>query len=345
MPLRAPAAALAVLLPFLVSSAAADPLAIEATGLPVFDRSVPDNRFGMLTYLGGLALDSRTRAFRSLSGLTITRNNQMIMVTDEGYWVTATLETDDDGTPISLSNGQIGPLLDSNGEPMLTKRLADAEAVTGVDGDIWVASERNQPIRAFGLSNGTLDGPARLPFGETAPIGGNRNQGIEAMVHVERGPLAGETLIFLEEPPRRASDPTAARLTEDGRVVPFAVQRMDGFAITGAAALPDGDVIVVERRFLWDDGIFMRLRHLPADDIANGAVQGRLILDADGATQIDNMEGIAITDHPDGPILTLISDDNGNLFQRTVLLRFQLTGNLSELTVSTPPAPVARPSR
>lgn len=344
LPLRVLAASLAALSLSVWPVSAADALAITTTSLPVFDRAVPDNRFGLLTYLGGLGLDSRTRHFRALSGLAIADDNRLIMVTDEGYWVTATLDSSDDGTPTGLSDALIGPLLDSAGQPMLTKRLADAEAAAIVGDEVWVAFERNQPIRAYSLENDSLNGAAKLPFGEAEPIAGNRNQGLEAMVHIKAGPLAGETLIFLEEPPRRASDPTAARLTEDGRIAPFAVRRMDGFAITGAAALPNGDVITLERRFSWDDGIFMRLQYLPANDIANGAVRGRPILEADGATLIDNMEGIAITDHPNGPILTLISDDNANFFQRTVLLSFQLTGDLSQLGAFTPPVPVARPN-
>lgn len=319
-----------------------EPITITASPLPVFDRSVPDNRFGPLTYLGGLALESSNRDFEALSGLTM-RGEQMIMVTDKGHWVIATLQSDAAGMPISLSEAHIGTLLNTDGTPMLTKRLADAEAVTLVGEELWVTSERNQPIRAYALGEGRFTGPARLPFGDTAPLPGNRNQGLEAMVHITAGPLAGETLIFLEEPPRRAADPTAMRLLADGSRRTFAVRRQDDYAITGAAMMPGGDVMLLERRFSWNEGIFMRLRHLPAEDIASGAVEGQIILDADGATLIDNMEGIAVSDHPEGPILTLISDDNSNFFQRTVLLRFQVTGDLSGLDAPRQPNPVARP--
>lgn len=265
------------------------------------------------------------------------------MVTDEGDWVTATLETEPDGTPTGLTDARIGPLRNTDGTPMQSKRLADAEAVMLIGDELWVTFERNQPIRAYEANAGAPSGAARLPFGDAAPLTGSRNAGLEAMVHMLNGPLAGETLVFLEEPPRRASEPTAARLAASSEVIPFAVQRQDRYAVTGAAALPSGDVVIVERRFSWDDGIFMRLKLLPAEEILAGAVRPRLLLDADGSTIIDNMEGIAVTDHPDGPILTLISDDNGNFFQRTVLLRFQITGDLSDLPALTPPAPVARP--
>lgn len=333
----------AALLATAASAVLADePITITASSLPVFDRSAPDNRFGPLTYIGGLALDSPNRDFEALSGLTMM-DDQLIMVTDKGYWVTATLDSDDAGAPGGLSDAHIGPLLNTDGTPMLSKRLADAEAVTLVGDDIWVTSERNQPIRAYTLEGGRFAGPARLPFGDAAPLSGGRNEGLEAMVHITTGPLAGETLIFLEEPPRRAADPTAMRLMPDGSSQPFAIRRQDDYAITGAAMLPDGDVLLVERRFSWNDGIFMRLRYLPASDIASGAVEGRVVLDADGGTLIDNMEGIAVTDHADGPIITLISDDNSNFFQRTVLLRFQITGDLSAVETTRLPAPTPHP--
>jgi hypothetical protein len=319
-----------------------EPLTMTASALPTFDRSVPDNRFGPLTYLGGLALDSSNRHFEAVSGLTMA-GDQLIMVTDEGHWITATLQSDAAGAPTGLTDARIGALLNTDGSPMLTKRLADAEAVTVVGDDVWVTSERNQPIRAYELEDGHLTGAARLPFGDAAPLSGNRNQGLEAMVHITAGPLAGETLIFLEEPPRQAANPTAMRLLPDGSQQAFAVRRQDDYAITGAAMMPDGDVMLVERRFRWNEGIYMRLRHLPAEDISSGAVEGRIILEADGATQIDNMEGIAVIDHPDGSIITLISDDNSNFFQRTVLLRFQVTGDLSIIEGPRLPNPVARP--
>lgn len=317
-------------------------LTITATSLPVFDRSVPDNQLGPLTYLGGLALTSRHRDFEALSGLTM-QGDRLIMVTDEGDWVTATLQAEPDGTPTGLTDARIGPLLNIDGTPMQSKRLADAEAVTLVGDELWVANERNQPIRAYDLRDGALTGPARLPLGASAPLQSSRNAGPEALVHVTAGPLSGQTILFLEEQWRSAPLENAARIGPDGELTLFQIRRLDRYAITGAAMLPGGDLVIVERFFTWDDGIFMRLRWLPADEIASGAVEGRMLLDADGGTVIDNMEGIAVSDHPDGPILTLISDDNGNFFQRTVLLRFQITGDLNDLPALTPPAPLARP--
>ncbi|HVZ14607.1 MAG TPA: twin-arginine translocation pathway signal, partial [Bauldia sp.] len=46
---------------------------------------------------------------------------------------------------------------------------------------------------------------------------------------------------------------------------------------------------------------------------------------ADDGDDIDNMEGLAARPGPNGEtLLTLISDDNQSLLQRTVLLQFAL---------------------
>ncbi|MEM6711798.1 MAG: esterase-like activity of phytase family protein [Pseudomonadota bacterium] len=326
---------------------AADPLEIDVREIERFDRNVPDNRFGALTFLGGLVLESDDARFKGLSGLDSIpegEGERLLIVSDDGYWITATLNTDANEAPLSLSQAQIGTLTDQTGQPLEDKRLADAEAITRVDDMVWVAFERNQPIRAYSLDGDQPSGRAVHPIGAAPPLDGRWNQSAEAIVHVTQGPLTGETLLFLESPPRSAAAPTAARILPDGSLMPFAVQRQDRFSITGAAMLPGGDIIVLERRFAWTEGLFVRLRLLTASDILSGAVQGRLLMHADETRQIDNLEGIAITEHPDGPIVTLISDDNGNFFQRTLLLRFQLTGDVSRLETPTLPNPVARPA-
>ena len=54
-------------------------------------------------------------------------------------------------------------------------------------------------------------------------------------------------------------------------------------------------------------------------------VDGEVILEADHASQIDNMEGIDVRLEDDGSVrLTMVSDDNHSLLQRTLMLEFRL---------------------
>src|SRR5215475_2696207 len=61
-------------------------------------------------------------------------------------------------------------------------------------------------------------------------------------------------------------------------------------------------------------------------DISPGAlVDGADLLFADMRYQIDNMEGLSIhVDSVGDTVLTLVSDDNFSILQRTVLLQFKL---------------------
>jgi hypothetical protein len=76
--------------------------------------------------------------------------------------------------------------------------------------------------------------------------------------------------------------------------------------------LPDGGLIVLERRFRYSEGIQMRIRRIKASEIKRSAlIEGETLLEATDALNIDNMQGIAAHRAPAGEtILTLISDDN-----------------------------------
>jgi hypothetical protein len=108
----------------------------------------------------------------------------------------------------------------------------------------------------------------------------------------------------------------------------FSVKRRDDYDITDGKFLPDGDLLLLERRFNVQDGVAMRLRRIPANGIVAGAtVDGDILLEADMRYQIDNMEGLAVTVDPDGAArLTLVSDDNHSILQRNLLLEFRLVG-------------------
>jgi hypothetical protein len=104
------------------------------------------------------------------------------------------------------------------------------------------------------------------------------------------------------------------------------LKNIGGFDITDAAALPDGGIVVLERRFRYSEGVKMRIRRIAAKDLKPGAlVSGEVLLEANDSLNIDNMEGIAVHRGASGEtILTLISDDNFSALQRTLLMQFAL---------------------
>jgi hypothetical protein len=96
--------------------------------------------------------------------------------------------------------------------------------------------------------------------------------------------------------------------------------------ITDAAPLPDGGLIVLERRFRYSEGIKMRIRRVAASEIKPGAlIAGDVLLDATDSLNIDNMEAIAVRRRASGEtIITLMSDDNFSALQRTLIMQFAL---------------------
>jgi hypothetical protein len=92
--------------------------------------------------------------------------------------------------------------------------------------------------------------------------------------------------------------------------------------------LPSGDLLILERKFSWLAGVGIRIRRIRLQSVAPGAVvDGPSIFDADLGQEVDNMEGIDahVTDDGD-TVLTMVSDDNFSLLQRTLLLQFTLVG-------------------
>ena len=70
----------------------------------------------------------------------------------------------------------------------------------------------------------------------------------------------------------------------------------------------------------------MRIRQIKGADIKPGAVlNGTVLMEADLAYQIDNMEALDVWQRQDGAtMISLMSDDNHSILQRTMYLEFRL---------------------
>ena len=100
----------------------------------------------------------------------------------------------------------------------------------------------------------------------------------------------------------------------------------DDFDVTDGAFLPDGDLLLLERRFDLAHGIGMQIRRIAGSDIKPGAVvDGNVIFQAGPNLQIDNMEGLDVFRAADGTIhLIIVSDDNHSILERNLMLEFRL---------------------
>ncbi|MNT33528.1 hypothetical protein D3C72_1694610 [compost metagenome] len=139
------------------------------------------------------------------------------------------------------------------------------------------------------------------------------------------GPLGGAAVTVSERSVDKADNLLAGIL--DGPMKgAFAVARTEPYAVTDGAFLPDGDLLLLERRFNFASGLGMRIRRIPGASIRPGAVvDGDVILEADMGYQIDNMEGLDVVAGPDGDIsVIIVSDDNHSILERNLMLEFRL---------------------
>jgi hypothetical protein len=309
-----------------------EPLEISARPLEHFSKLNPtQRRFGRLEYRGGLLLASEHKSFGGLSDLVMSRDGgRALMISDEGHWISAEIVYDG-VRPAGLRSARIGPLRSSKGQELVRKRNSDAEAMTLLDGTLTrgtllIGFERNHRIGRFPVLDGTVQAPSGYLKMPADARGMKSNKGIEALTVLQGGTFNGSVLGIAERYPDPQGNHTGWMWVR-GEPRRFSVRDFGEFDITGTAALGNGSVLMLERRFRWTEGVKMRLRQLPASQIAPGVtIEGETLIEADMAYEIDNMEGVALHTGPRGDaVVTMVSDDNFNpMLQRTLLLQFTL---------------------
>ena len=311
------------------SSSAASPHAIEIQAEPItgFDIRDPSRRqFGLLEFRGGLVLRSPDKNFGGLSAIRVGADGgHFLSLTDRGWWFRGLLLYA--GTrPSGIADAEMAPILGADGRPLAARGWYDTEAIAEDGGTLYVGIERVHQIVRFNYGKEGLFArgrPIALPPGlRSLPS----NKGIEALVFVPKGlPLAG-TLIAISERGLDKAGNIRGFLIGGASPGDFAVRRSSNYDVTDAALLPGGDVVLLERRFSWSSGLAVRMRRIPLGEIKPGAVvDGPVLFEVDLGYEIDNMEGLSVHRSAGGEVvLTLISDDNFSVVQRTLLLQFTL---------------------
>lgn len=301
-----------------------------ATRVPLDPADPRRMKVGALTYLGGVRLRSIDPAFGGFSALHVVRQadgNRFTMVSDGGNVVSFTMG--DDWAPRRLR------FLNLPGGPGIgwDKRDRDSEslAVDPATGRIWIGFERYNAIWRYAPgfakaeaqrapkamaswpANGGPESLARLPDGRFVVIGEERHvpkrrwRGSEAARLQSR-----DALIFPGDP--IATRPVHFAYMPDGRYDP-----------ADATALPNGDLLVLDRAFRLPYRFSNRLSRVPAAAIRQGhAARGALLATLDSPLIHDNFEGMATTQQDGATIIWLVSDDNQSLLQRTLLLKFRI---------------------
>ena len=293
-----------------------DVVIVETRPVPL-DFSTPErDTIGRLRYRGGLALRSPDERLGGLSGLLVRPDGgAFTAISDNGYWIGANLIHDEDGNLVDIAGMTITPMQAQGGSLLRSASERDAEAlVRAPEGGIFVGFERDHRLWRYeepGEVPVPTQGPAEL--GEQPS-----SEGLEALA------ILGDNRMFALSEGLKTEGGVVGWVRDAGdRWSRLTWRTGGGFQPTGATTLPDGDVLVLERRF---PPVGARFRRIAPAAIAPGAVlEGLEIARLDGTLSVDNMEGIDVLRSPDGKVLIyIVSDDNYSPLQTTLLMLFEL---------------------
>lgn len=331
--MRALALALALILSGMAGGPDAAALEAQARSIEVrsspitnFRRGSGETRFGALEFVGGFEMRSSASEFGQLSSMRfLTPGGDFVGVADHGYWFFGTIERDGH-VPVGISGFRMQPMVDENGVVVTEKRRNDAEGLD-VHGDrATVAFEREARVSEYRLGAKGAGPPLRnLDF--VIPRRELRfNQGIETLARApDDSPLKSARVVVAERSIDENGDIFAA-IIEGAHKGVFKVKRSEDFDVTDGVFLPNGDLLLLERRYRPPFSVGMRLRRIDGDMVRPGSLaDGKVLIEADLSSRIDNMEALDVWRREDGKlIVSLLSDDNQNFLQSTLYLEFVL---------------------
>lgn len=306
---------------------AGGPAAIQARIISTFRPGSDQTRFGALEFLGGLELSSDNSLLGAISAVRFRPDQRhFISVLDTGHWLTGAIERDDNGRLKGISDARIMPMIDRDGSTDAGKGSMDAEGLALRGDHVLVSYEQYHRVDVYpdpGFEISPPDGTMPLPIPRWQL---RANRSLEAlMIAPQSSPLAGGAVIVAEDSLDDDGNMLAAVLDGplQGR---FTVRHYGGFDVSDGVFLPDGDLLLLERRFGLMHGLGVRIRRIAGADIKPDAVvDGKVIFEASSRDQIDNMEGIDVFRAGDGSLhLVLVSDDNHSILQRSLMLEFKL---------------------
>jgi hypothetical protein len=327
-------------LAILASVGADDPpgaFAVDARPVDLNPADPGQTRVGALRYRGGLWLRSSDARFGGLSGLQVSADGRrLVAVSDCGRSFVADLEYDRRGHLAGIGEATLRDLVGPGGRALGSDEIdAEGLAPDGAGG-LLVAFEAESPRIWRYRADPALAGPAEP--GPAPPFGSEcgENHGPEAL----SGLADGRLFVACEGAGLWATSTTAWLGRDAGGWThrPYPLDRREAtlgevFRPTDAALLPDGDLLVLERRF---PPIQCRVMHLARADLeGEGPLAPRELARLESPLTVDNFEGLAVRRDAAGKtLLYLVTDDNGcgkaqvmvapSGLQRTLLLLFEL---------------------
>lgn len=279
---------------------------VSAQPVPLHPGKPNEVRIGRFTYAGGIALTSEdTARLHGLSDLEVWPDGRLLAVSDEGDLLEARLVLDRAGRLTGLSDARITALPGLDGQPLPGKLEADSEGLAVLaGGDRLVSFEQRHRIWLYPADGGPpREAPA--PAADFPP-----NGGMEALA---ADPAAGPDAYI-------AGGEDSAQL--------FHCRLSGGCTPGSTVERPGKEFGLVALRRLPQDRTAYLLR---AWDPLRG---NRIVLKIDGPhgevdrlelarpLSVDNFEAVAAVPIRGGLRFYLLSDDNFQRIQRTLLVAF-----------------------
>jgi hypothetical protein len=311
-------------LQLLISPVQADTITIASHPIMLDPRDAARTMVGRLEYLGGFELASEAEDWGALSGAVLTPDGSLLTaISDVGLWVRLGLEHDAQERLVGiLPTAETMPLLDTNGKPLAGKSAGDAEALVQMsDGSLLVAFEGTRRLWRYGPAE---DPRLSRATAVSAPRGIRQtpaNMGVEAMTA-----LGGEQLFLLAEGAYNRAGDFRGWLKRPEKWVDVGLIPTDSFKPTDMTVLPNGNVLLLERRVTLFERFAARLSMIHASTITPWArIRSRELAVLRTPMSVDNFEAVAVRQAKDeSTLLYLLSDDNQSSLQRTLLLQFRL---------------------
>lgn len=231
-------------------------------------------------------------------------------VNDSGHFFNFPMRVDEAGVPVQVGKLSVSPLGGLDG----SKFDGDAEELLRLPDGWLVSFERRH--RLFQYKD-----LAKSPQAFATPQGFSRqpsNGGVEALAYLPKGNI----LALSEEGGEQDLGSAWLWIAQDKRWANLTYKRTEPYKPTGAVTLPNGDVLVTERRFSVIGGVGLRLVVIPKENIAENAVMiPTEIAQMAPPMAVDNYESVSVFKRNDGRLVAyILSDDNFNLVQSTLLL-------------------------
>jgi hypothetical protein len=286
-------------------------ITVETAPVPLDPADPARREIDGFRYAGGLALtSSATSRLHGLSDLWVAPDGAFISPTDDGDIVTGRILLGPDERLTGIGEAVLKPLLGADGQPLQGKREGDAEGLTRLaDGRLLISFERDHRIWVYDEAGRPT--PAKAP-----PVALGENDGMEGLV---AAPASGGLYFVGLEPGGIWMCRLYTGCDElDGLPAP-----PPGYRLSALGLGPKGELLILHHSFIPAIGSRIILT-IVGDPFFDRAVIGRLAMGP--STTVDNFEGVAVVPRADGSWrLYLLSDDNFNDKQRTILLAFDWT--------------------